>query len=71
MSIEITNEQLREFLMWYRGHYRKDMGFEGAIQLAMMGRFHITVKQTRPLIQRCLNLGYIQKTVNAYVRIMV
>lgn len=71
MSMEITNEQLKDFVTWYRWHYRKEMSFEAALQMSMMGHFHITVKQTRPLIQRCLALGYIQKAGNAYVRIMV
>ena len=68
---EIKDEQLKEFLKWYRFHYHKNMGFEAALQMSLMERFHLTIRKTRPLLQRCLSLGYLQKAGNACVRIMV
>lgn len=69
--MEIKDEQLKDFLEWYHWHYRKDTAFEAAIQMSLMGQFHLTVKQTRPLLQRCFALGYLQRAGNACARIMV
>jgi hypothetical protein len=69
--MEIKDEQLREFMEWYRWHYSKDTAFEASMQISMAGRFHIQVKQTRPLIARCLALGYVQKARNHFMRIRV
>ena len=68
---EIKDEQLKDFLEWYHWHYRKGTAFEAAIQMSLMGHFHLGVRQTRPLLQRCLALGFIQKARNGLIHLNV
>lgn len=69
--MEIKDDQLKEFLEWYKSHYTKDATFEASLQLSMAGEFHLTAKQARPLIARCLSLGYIKKAGDKFLRIQI
>lgn len=69
--MDITDKELEEFLEWYRSHYHKDTTFEASLQLSMAGEFHLTAKQARPLIARCLSLGFVKKAGDKFLRILV
>lgn len=53
--------ELKNFCEWFQQHYGKSKCYEGGLQIAMAGHFHIHVRIAAKLIERCLLLGFISK----------
>lgn len=59
-GVTITDEQLREFVKWYRNHYEKSETFTAGMSISMAGYFHISTKQAKKLLERCNSIGLIK-----------
>jgi hypothetical protein len=67
MILEIDNYMLKEFLVWYKDHYGMDEAKRELLAISMAGHFHIHVRQTKQLIERCNTLGYVECSRNNIV----
>lgn len=57
----ITDEQLKDFLLWFRNHFYKDTSYLGSFTISMAGTFHIHPRLTNRLIERCEEKGWIER----------
>ena len=62
--MEIDNYMLKEFLVWYKDHYGRDKAKKELLAISMAGHFHIHVRQTKQLIERCITHGYVKCSRN-------
>lgn len=66
----ITDEQLMEFVTWYRNHFQKAETYTAGMSISMAGYFHISTKQAKLLLERCNSIGLI-KMKRENIRILI
>jgi hypothetical protein len=64
MVMGIEDNDLKEFLVWYKDHYDLVKAKRELLAISMAGHFHIHVRQTKQLIERCNTLGYVKCSRN-------
>lgn len=58
---EITDDEIRDFLIWYYGHYKETESRVDLMAISAAGHFHMTQKTATPLVRRAVTLGYLER----------
>ena len=56
----ITDDRLKEFVLFFTEHYKEKQTNYTGFAISMAGHFHIGTPQTKILIKRCEQLGFIK-----------
>ncbi len=58
---EITDNDLREFVKWYKNHYGKREDMESVFVTCLCGHFHSYPKAMNEVVKRMADIGIIKK----------
>ena len=59
--MEVRDNDLREFVRWYKGHYGQCEDTESVFVTCMCGHFHSYPKAMKEVLKRMVSLGLIKK----------
>lgn len=57
----ISDRELYNFCDFFQDHYQRKQCLEGGVQIALAGRFHVHPRIASKLLERCLQLGYMER----------
>ena len=59
---EITDDEIRDFLVWFFDHYQRKTDRVDLMAISAAGHFHMTQKTATPLVRRAVTLGFLERT---------
>ena len=66
-----TDDDLRDFCVFFRTHYRKTRTYLSGFTISMCGHYHILPRQANHLIKRCESLGFIKIEKSVELTILI